>query len=348
VGTRPSVTAVALLHNAAMRARPGLGYALTALAATMFALNGPLARELFDEGVSPTHLSEMRSAVAFVLLALGLAVRAPHKLRIARADVGRMAWLGIAGLALVHASYFLAIDRLKIGVALAIQFTAPVALLVWLRVVHGRRLAPTLWGSVWLSVLGSFLVVEAYDAGALDALGVLFAVASMVTYVIYLVASERAGRRYDAFTIMVWGFGFATLFWLLVRPPWTFPWETFGSPRNLALGLGVAVIGTLAPFLLLVAALRHLPASRVGVVATLEPVLGALLAWALLDEGLGPAQLVGGCLVVTAALWVQAHPPAPEVEAAPSARRRGPRRASDTPGTARTRRRRRTAAPPVR
>ena len=197
-------------------------------------------------------------------------------------------------------------------------------------------------------MLGSFLVVEAYHAGALDALGVLFAVASMVTYVIYLVASERAGRRYDAFTIMVWGFGFATLFWLVVRPPWTFPWETFGSPRNLALGLGVAVVGTLAPFLLVVAALRHLPASRVGVVATLEPVLGALLAWALLDEGLGPAQLVGGCLVVTAALWVQAHPPAPEVEAAPSARRRGPRRASDAPGTARTRRRRRTAAPPAR
>ena len=114
---------------------------------------------------------------------------------------------------------------------------------------------------------------------------------------------------------MVWGFGFATLFWLVVRPPWTFPFDRFDSARNLALGLGVAVLGTLAPFLLLVAALRHLPASRVGVVATLEPVLGALLAWALLDEGLGPAQVIGGCLVVIAALWVQAHPPAPDVEA---------------------------------
>jgi drug/metabolite transporter (DMT)-like permease len=325
VGARPSLTEAALLHNAAMRARPGFGYALTALAATMFALNGPIARELFEEGVSPTHLSELRSAVAFVLLALGLAVWAPQRLRIARADVPRMAWLGIAGLALVHASYFLAIDRLKIGVALAIQFTAPVALLVWLRVVHGRRLAPTLWGSVWLSVLGSFLVVEAYDAGALDGLGVLFAVASMVTYVIYLVASERAGRRYDAFTIMVWGFGFASLFWIVVRPPWTFPWGEFDSARNLALGLGVAVVGTLTPFLLLVAALRHLPASRVGVVATLEPVLGALLAWVLLDERLGPAQIVGGCLVVAAVLWVQAHPPAPEVEAAPIRAGRRPR-----------------------
>ena len=198
---------------------------------------------------------------------------------------------------------------------------------MWLRVFHGRRLAPTLWGAVVLSVVGSFLVVEAYNVGALDTVGVLAAVASMVTFAIYLVASERWATSYDAFTTMVWGFGFATLFWLVVRPPWTFPWETFDNPRNLALGLAVAIVGTLVPFLLEVAALRHLPASRVGVVATLEPVLGALLAWALLDEGLGPSQVIGGCLVVAAVLWVQAHPPAPEVEAAPTGRRRALRRA---------------------
>jgi drug/metabolite transporter (DMT)-like permease len=320
-----------------MRARPGLGYALTALAAALFALNGPLARNLFDDGVSPTHLSEMRAAIAFALLAGALAWRAPHKLRIARADVPRMAWLGIAGLALVHATYFAAIDRLKIGVALAIQFTAPVALLVWLRFVHGRRLAPSLWGAVVLSVVGSFLFVEAFRAGSLDAVGVLFAVASMITFAIYLVASERAGRNYEAATTMVWGFGFATLFWLVVRPPWTFPWGAFHSAENLALGLAVAVLGTLAPFLLEVAALRHLPASRVAVVATLEPVLGALLAWVILDETLGPSQLLGGALVVAAVLWVQAHPPAPEVEAVPSPGGMRPRMRAASPPPARRR-----------
>jgi drug/metabolite transporter (DMT)-like permease len=332
----------------AMRARPGLGYALTALAATLFALNGPLARNLFDDGVSPAHLSQMRSAIAWVLLCGWLAWRAPDKLRIARADVPRMAWLGIAGLALVHATYFLAIDRLKIGVALAIQFTAPVALLVWLRVVHGRRLAPSLWGAVVLSVIGCFLVVQAFRVGRLDTVGLLAAVGSMITFAIYLVASERAGRTYDASTTMVWGFGFATLFWLVVRPPWTFPWATFGSVENLALGLGVAVLGTLAPFVLEVTALRHLPASRVSVVATLEPVLGALLAWVLLDEALGGWQLVGGSLVVAAVLWVQAHPVSAEVEAVPTAWRPGPRPGSDEPPAARKRRRRRTAAPPAR
>src|SRR3954471_13498603 len=68
----------------AMRARPGLGYALTALAAALSALNGPMARNLFDDGVSAAHLSEMRSAVAWALLCGWLAWRAPGRLRIAR------------------------------------------------------------------------------------------------------------------------------------------------------------------------------------------------------------------------------------------------------------------------
>ena len=70
--------------------------------------------------------------------------------------------------------------------------------------------------------------------GGLDALGVLAALAGAVTLVIYLVSSERAGQRYDAFTTLLWGFGFATLFWLVVAPVWTFPFEllaTHAQPR---------------------------------------------------------------------------------------------------------------------
>jgi drug/metabolite transporter (DMT)-like permease len=297
--------------------RPRLGYALAALAAACFALNGILARFLLDDGVSALHLSEMRSAISFALLAGALAVLAPWRLRVAREDVPRLAFLGIAGLALVHATYFLAIDRLAISVALVIQYLGPLLVLLWLRFVHGRRLAPSLWGAVGLSVVGCALVVQAYEADRLDWLGVLAAFGAAVSFAIYLISSERAGHRYDAFTTMAWGFGFATLFWLLLRPPWTFPWEAFGSARGLALGLGVAVLGTLVPFLLSVTALRHLPAPRVAVVATLEPVLATVMAWAIHGEALAAVQLAGGALVVAAVVWVQAHPPAPQTEAVP-------------------------------
>ena len=300
--------------------RPRLGYLLAAVAAAMFAVNGSLARFLLDDGISAAHLSQLRATLSFALLAGGLALLDRGRLRIARADIPRMAWLGIAGLALVQLTYFLAIERLPISVALVVQFTGPMLVLLWLRVVHGRHLRRSLYGAVALSIAGSALVVEIYDGGSrFDTLGIVFAIAAAATLAIYLVASERAGQTYDAFTTLAWGFGFASLFWLLARPPWTFPWGDFADAGALALGAGVVVVGTLVPFLLVVAALRHLPAARVGVVATLEPVLATVLAWVIHGEGLVAVQIAGGLMVVAAVGWVQTHAPAPEVEAVPAA-----------------------------
>lgn len=296
--------------------RPRLGYALAAVAALMFAVNGSIAKFLLED-VSAAHLSQLRVTVSFALLAGALALVDRRRLRIARADVPRMAWLGLAGVAIVQFSYFLAIERLPISVALVIQFTGPLMVLLWLRTVHGRRLRPSLYGAVALSVAGSALVVEIYDAGSIDGLGIVFSLVAAVTFAIYLIGFERAGHSYDAFTTLTWGLGFATLFWLLVSPPWTFPLGDLDSTRNVALALGVVVIGTLGPFLLNVSALRHLPAPRVGVVATLEPVLATLIAWAILDEALAGVQVLGVVLVVAAVAWVQSHPPSPEVEAVP-------------------------------
>jgi drug/metabolite transporter (DMT)-like permease len=297
--------------------RPRLGYLLAAAAAAMFAVNGSIAKLLLEDGVSASHLSQLRVTVAFVMLAGALALVDRRRLRIARADVARMAWLGFAGVAIVQLSYFLAIERMPISVALVIQFTGPAMVLLWLRLAHGRRLKPSLYGAVALSVAGSALVVEVFDAGSIDGLGVVYALVAAVTFAIYLVGFERAGRSYDAFTTLTWGLGFATLFWVLVSPPWAFPLGELDSARNVALALGVVVIGTLAPFLLNVSALRHLPAARVGVVATLEPVLATLVAWAIHDEALTGIQIAGGLLVVAAVAWVQSHPPSPEVEAVP-------------------------------
>jgi drug/metabolite transporter (DMT)-like permease len=303
------------MHDA--RRRPRLGYLLAAVAAAMFAVNGSIAKLLIEDGVSPAHLSQLRVTVAFVMLGGALVLVDRRRLRIARADVPRMAWLGFAGVAIVQLSYFLAIERMPISVALVIQFTGPAMVLLWLRLAHGRRLKPSLYGAVALSVAGSALVVEVFDAGSIDGLGVVYALVAAVTFAIYLVGFERAGQSYDAFTTLTWGLGFATLFWVLVSPPWTFPLGDFDSLGHMALALGVVVIGTLAPFLLNLSALRHLPAARVGVIATLEPVLATLVAWAIHDEALAGIQIVGGLLVVAAVAWVQSHPPSPEVEAVP-------------------------------
>jgi drug/metabolite transporter (DMT)-like permease len=183
--------------------------------------------------------------------------------------------------------------------------------------VHGRRLAPSLWGAVGLSVVGCFFVVRAYHASALDAAGLAAAFGATVTFAIYLVGSERAGHDHEPVTTLFFAFGFASLFWALVEPWWGFPFGELGSARNALLAAGVIVVGTLLPFICMVAALRHVPAPRAAVVATLEPVLAALFAWLIHDEALAAVQLAGGAAVLAAVAWVQSRRPDLEAELAP-------------------------------
>src|SRR3954451_3231615 len=217
---------------------PARGYLLVALGAAMFALGGNLARYMLDDGVSAMRLSQLRSAGSLVLLTVALALTRPELMRVDRRDVPQLAFLGICGLALVHATYYAAIDRLEIGVALVIQYMAPLLMLLWLRFRYGRRLAASLWGAVALSIAGCALVVRAYDPGSLDGAGVLYAGGAALTFAIYMVASERSGQRYQSVTTLLWAFAFASLFWGIVQPWWGFQ---FGKV-DVLLGLGVVVI----------------------------------------------------------------------------------------------------------
>src|SRR3954447_16594123 len=183
-----------------MERSPARGYLLVASGAAMFALGGNLARYMLDDGVSALRLSQLRSAGSVLLLALALSLTRPGLMRVRRADLGQLAFLGICGLALVHATYYAAIDRLEIGVALVIQYMAPLLMLLWLRFRYGRRLARALWGAVALSIVGCALVVQAYEPGSLDGPGVAYAAGAAATFAIYMIASERAGHHYESVT----------------------------------------------------------------------------------------------------------------------------------------------------
>jgi drug/metabolite transporter (DMT)-like permease len=299
---------------------PARGYALAIAAASLWALNGSLSIFLLDDGVKPAELSEMRSAGSFLILLVVLSIASRPLLRVRRDDVPLLAFMGIAGLALVHVAYFAAIDRLGVGPALTLEYLAPMLVLLWLTIFHGRRMQPSLYGAVALSLVGCFFVVRAYDAEALDGVGVAWGLTAALAFAIYVTVSEQAGQRYAPPTILLWGFGFATLFWSVVRPWWNFPFDLVDSAGGAALALGVILVGTLFPFLLMVTAVRHIPASRAAIVATLEPALGAAFEWLIHGTGLAAVQIAGGVAVLAAVLWVQSQRPDMQQESAPALR----------------------------
>ena len=133
--------------------------------------------------------------------------------------------------------------------------------------------------------------------------------------------SERAGHRHKPATTLLWAFAFASLFWAIATPWWSFPVGDFASSRSQLLTLGVILVGTLLPFGCVVAALRHLPAPRAATTATLEPVLAAAFAYFLHDQELTTLQLAGAAAVLSAVVWVQGRRPDLEAESAPVRRR---------------------------
>lgn len=303
---------------AAIRPRPWLGYAMVWTAAVLFGINGTVSKVVLASGISSLELTQVRSAGAFAAFALALALVAPGRLRLRARELPYLLAFGVIGLAFVQWLYFLAIHRLPVGIALLLQYLAPLLVALFARYVLHERVRRRIWLALVLALAGLSLIVELWsDADALDGLGVAVALAAALAYALYILLADRGVRTRDPVSLSCYGFLFAALFWLVVQPLWRFPGgrldENVSLLGNLddralplwSLMLFVVVGGTVVTFGLIVSALRHISATRVGIVAMLEPVVAAAVAYVWLDETLGASQLVGGAVVLAAIALAQ-------------------------------------------
>jgi drug/metabolite transporter (DMT)-like permease len=294
-----------------MRQHPALGYAMVATAATLFAVNGTVSKVILGSGIDSQRLTELRCAGALLGLAgIALATR-PASLRIRRRELPLLVALGVGGLALVQWSYFFAIHRVAIGIALVIQFVGPILVALWARYVYGERVRRRIWFALLLALAGLVLVVELWQAGRPNAAGLVAAAIAAVTYASYILLAERAVRRRpDPIAIAAWGFFFATVFWSILAPWWSFPGHRATAHVSLlgnlasselpvwALILWMVVLGTIVPFALVLGALRHISATRAGITGMLEPVVAIVVAWLWLGESLDGLQMSGAAVTL--------------------------------------------------
>jgi drug/metabolite transporter (DMT)-like permease len=292
--------------------RPLLGYALVWSAVLLWSLNATVAKVVLDSaGLSSLRLAEVRASGAALLLFAAVAFLRPRSLRTNRRELAFLAVFGVLGLAIVQFLYFVGITRLDIGIALVVQYLAPVFVALWARFVVGEPVRRRLWIAIALSLLGLSLVVELWGGFTLDGVGMAACIGAALAYAGYILMAERSlARGRDAYSLLAWGFAFAALFWTVAQPWWTFPTDRIDGSASLLGRLGehsapawlllayIVVLGTVVPFVLIVNALHHVPATRVTVVAMLEPVLAAVVAFAWLGEEIGGLQIAGAALVL--------------------------------------------------
>jgi drug/metabolite transporter (DMT)-like permease len=297
--------------------RPGVGYAMAAGAATLWAINGTISKVILASGVSSLRLSQVRTTGAVAGFVLVLLVTAPSRLRVTVRELPFLAAFGICGLALVQWLYFLAIHRLAVGIALLIEYLGALLVALWARYVFHEQVRRRIWLALALALAGLTLIVDVTGGGPVSIAGVAFSLGAAVAYTVYLLLAERGVGDRDAVSLLAWGFGFAALFYAVIAPWWTFPAGRVAARVSLlghldahrlpvwALVVWVIVPGTILPFFLLVSALRHLPATKVAIVTMLEPVVATIVAWVWLGESLSAVQLVGALVVLAAIVLAQ-------------------------------------------
>lgn len=259
------------------------------------------AKTLFPQ-MGALGISAYRIGLAALLLVL---VLRPWRRRWLWTDLQPLALYGVT-LGIMNLLFYLSIARIPLGLAIAIEFTGPLAVALW----NSQRKLDLLW--VALAVVGLALILPLQGlqtAGALDPMGIAYALGAAVCWALYIVFGQRVALRYGrdatpmgmlAATLVV-----VPLAWMqsgsgLLRLEWLWP------------GLIVAALSSALPYALEMYALHHLPKRSFSILLSLEPAVGAVAGWIILSEALSPQQWLAIALVMAASMgsaWsIRSHP----------------------------------------
>ena len=295
-----------------------LGAGLIALAAVCFGTLGPITRFADDAGVGSLAIVTWRASLGATVMLLLLVVlrqvlnRRPHRLGdVPRRERAFIVAGGMANLAL-NLAMFIAFVRIEIGLALLVFYCFPAIVagisLLW----FGERLGVLRWAALGLSLFGLLLTLTGGGGlGELDALGIGLSFLAAFAQAFYVLAARHGFPGIPPVEAAATTMGLAAIGYVTIA---VLTGQLAGLAAPLLSGqalvpvLLAGLVGAAIPTLCFITGIRLLGASRAAILATLEPVVGVALAAWLLGEQPAPIQLIGGALILGAAVLLQINP----------------------------------------
>ena len=297
---------------------PTLGLALVVLGAALFIVNAGVSRVALRAGVDPLTLTTIRVTGTFVVLAL---VAACFRRTALRPPGGRLRLLvvahGLIGVAALQWTYFVAIDRLPVGMALLLEYQAPILVAVWARVVQKEQVRPRAWLGLALAMAGLAAATGIWKGAVFDPVGIAAGLGAAVCFAAYFLIGEHGVGALDPLRVIVWSFLVGSVALNLVSPITDLDTDLLTEQVSLLGSLAeydapvwvllawIVVLGTVVPFAVELFALRHLTATTVTMVAMLEPIGVSALGWVWFGERLDAVALVGGAAVLAGIVLAQ-------------------------------------------
>jgi len=227
---------------------PGVGYIVVIIAAFLWAVSGSASKFLFNEGISPFQLVQLRTTIGAGVLCLWLLIRDPFLLKIAGRDLIYFLILGVA-LAGLQFTYFYAISKIQVAAAILLQYQAPIFIALYGIAFSFEKITPKVMIALLGAIFGCYLVVgaQSIDLLSLNRAGILAGISSAICFAWYSVSSEYGMRKYKPWSVLFYALIFAAVFWNIFHPPleafrnkynaWQWWWIFF-----------ISVFGTIIPF----------------------------------------------------------------------------------------------------
>ncbi len=308
----------------APRLASGLAFAI--VSATAFGMSGSLARGLLDTGWSAGAIVLVRVALAALVVTPFGAFALRGRWALLRRNAGLVVTYGVLAVAGAQFCFFSAVAHMQVGPALLIEYTAPVAVVIWLWLRHGQRpTALTLVGA-GLAALGLVMVLDLLSGAQFSTAGVLWSLAAMVGAASYFVISADESNGLPPLALASGGLVVGTVALALLGLVGVLPMDTARASatyldRPFAWWVPLVILGLVTAALSYttgIAAGRRLGSRLASFVALLEVIIAVGFAWLLLDELPRTVQLLGGLLILAGVVTVKLGEPARTPSVPPS------------------------------
>ena len=206
-----------------------------------------------------------------------------------REDLALAFAFGLA-LAAMNLSFYAALERIPLGIAVTIEFVGPLAV-----AIGGSRRA---LDGLWVVFAGGGIVLLARGGGDLDPGGIALALLAGLFWAAYILLSARTGRAFPSASGLALAMAIGTV--ALAPVGIAGGGSALLEPELLAIGFAVAMLSSAIPYALELEALRRLPTRVFGILLSLEPAMAALMGFVILGEGLRARDAVAIVLVATA------------------------------------------------
>ncbi|MFN8193932.1 MAG: DMT family transporter [Nocardioidaceae bacterium] len=289
------------------------GLALAVLSASSFGMAGALGKGLLETGWTPGAAVLARVTIAAATLAVPAALSLRGRWHLLRRNLAMILVFGMLAVVGTQFFYFQAIARMQVGLALLIEYTAPVAVVAFLWLRYGHRPSRLTLAGGAIAALGLVFVLDLLGGVTVSVAGTLWALAAMVGAATYFVLGAREAEGLPPIALAAVGLLVGAVTLALLGAVGLLPLRFSADPVSLAgttapwwlAALGLGVVTAAVSYASGVAASRRLGSRLASFVALLEVVAAVLFAWLLLGELPRPVQLVGGLLILAGVVVVK-------------------------------------------